>query len=554
MKRLLAATLPLAAIAVPVLAGLGLTIALAFGTGTAHFSARANALQQMLQIPSIKSSVLLSLWTAWGSTLVALSIALCLGYWITQSRLGQKLKRTLPALLSVPHAAFAVGFYFLISPSGWLARLFSPWLSGWSRPPDLATVQDPWGIALLLGLAIKETPFLLLTLLAALGQTNCRQSTWLGQSLGYSPWRCWLVLVVPQLYKQMRLPLIVVLSYGLSVVDMAKVLGPAIPGTLAVQSTLWLHDPDPSKWPLGAASALLLVLLSLTSVLAWLSLERLIKPLLKAYWLNGNRRAPISAAIGKWLIPPLWMSTIAASLSVIVLWSLTWRWRFPDALPQSFSLQFWGRHADQLLTPAWNTLSLGLASTAISLIAAVALLESVKRLRLPHLSLLYAPLLLPQLAFLFGVQLLLLKLQADGRWWSVVWVHALFVFPYIVLALHGPWQAYDQRYTYTALALGKSRWQVWWSIKRPILLKPLVYASALGFSVSVAQYLSTLFVGAGRFPTLTTEAIAMVSGGDRRTLAATAFVQMTMPMLAFALAFALPNILYKNRKHLRDEA
>lgn len=553
MHRLLAVTVPLATISLPVVAGLTLTLVLAFGLNPSSTLPTLNAWQQLLLAPSLWGSVTLSLWTAWASTALALTLALCLGYWVQYSRLGRGLRSVLPVMLSVPHAAFAVGFYFLLSPSGWIARLLSPWLTGWARPPDLATVQDPLGIALMLGLAIKETPFLLLTLLAAMGQTNHRQNLRVGRSLGYDRWRCWLVLTVPQLYRQMRLPLLVVLSYGLSVVDMAKVLGPSTPSTLAVQSTLWLHDPDPLQWPLGASSALVLVLLTIASGILWLGLERAITPWLRRYWLSGKRRAPLSEAVSQWLIPGLWFGTLSASLLLIALWSVTWRWQFPHALPSSFSLRFWLHNSEQILQPAWNTLSLGLTSTALSLIAAIALLESTRRLQLRHLILLYAPLLLPQLAFLFGVQLLLLHLHADGQWWSVVWIHAVFVFPYVVLTLYGPWQSYDQRFSQTALSLGKTPWQVWWHIKRPLVIKPLCYASALGFSVSVAQYLSTLFVGAGRFPTLTTEAIALATGGDRRVLAAVALVQMALPMLAFVIAFALPKIAYKNNPALRDD-
>ena len=49
----------------------------------------------------------------------------------------------LPFLLAVPHLASAIGTAFLLAPSGWLARLASPWLTGWERPPDLLTVNDP---------------------------------------------------------------------------------------------------------------------------------------------------------------------------------------------------------------------------------------------------------------------------------------------------------------------------------------------------------------------------------------------------------------------------
>ena len=41
-------------------------------------------------------------------------------------------------------------------------------------------------------------------------------------------------------------------------------------------------------------------------------------------------------------------------------------------------------------------------------------------------------------------------------------------------------------------------------------------AGAVGFAVSAGLYLPTLFAGGGRFVTLTTEAVTLASGGDRR--------------------------------------
>jgi len=46
----------------------------------------------------------------------------------------------------------------------------------------------------------------------------------------------------------------------------------------------------------------------------------------------------------------------------------------------------------------------------------------------------------------------------------------------------------------------------------------MAFAQALfgvGFAVSVAQYLSTLYVGAGRLRTVTTEAVTLASGAQR---------------------------------------
>ena len=67
----------------------------------------------------------------------------------------------------------------------------------------------------------------------------------------------------------------------------------------------------------------------------------------------------------------------------------------------------------------------------------------------------------------------------------------------------------------------------------------LAAAFAVGFAVSVAQFLPTLFVGGGRFATVTTEAVALSSGGQRSLLAAFALLQWLLPACLFALALWL---------------
>ena len=47
-------------------------------------------------------------------------------------------------------------------------------------------------------------------------------------------------------------------------------------------------------------------------------------------------------------------------------------------------------------------------------------------------------------------------------------------------------------------------------------------------------------VPAGRFVTLTTEAVTLAAGGDRRVIGVYAFLQSLLPILAFLAAIALP--------------
>jgi putative thiamine transport system permease protein len=87
-----------------------------------------------------------------------------------------------------------------------------------------------------------------------------------------------------------------------------------------------------------------------------------------------------------------------------------------------------------------------------------------------------------------------------------------------------------------------------------MLLRPILTAAAVGFAVSVGQYLPTLLIGGGRVTTLTTEAVALSSGGNRRIIGTYAMLQLSLPLLAFALALALPATLFRNRIGMRAGA
>ena len=165
-------------------------------------------------------------------------------------------------------------------------------------------------------------------------------------------------------------------------------------------------------------------------------------------------------------------------------------------------------------------------------------------------ALLYTPLLVPQIAFLFGTQVLLIVLDLDGTWLAVVWSHLVYVLPYVFLSLADPWRSWDERYARTAHCLGASPWRVFSAVKLPMLLRPLMVALAVGFAISVGQYLPTLFAGAGRFATLTTDAVSLAASGNRRVIGVYALLQMLMPFVAFALAAAVPAWLFRRRRGL----
>ena len=165
--------------------------------------------------------------------------------------------------------------------------------------------------------------------------------------------------------------------------------------------------------------------------------------------------------------------------------------------------------------------------------------------------LVYLPLIVPQASFVFGLQLFFLATGTDGSFAALVLVHFVFVLPYVFLSLSDPWRAFDRRYLQIAATLGASRNLAFRKIRLPMLLRPLLVASAVGFAVSIGQYLPTVLIGAGRWPTITTEAVALASGGDRRVIGTYALVQMLLPLAGFMMATLVPALVFLHRRDLR---
>ena len=239
----------------------------------------------------------------------------------------------------------------------------------------------------------------------------------------------------------------------------------------------------------------------------------------------------------------------------LALWSIAGPWRFPKRLPESLTFTTWMRSAENLAMPLRDTLALACVSSLAAIVLALGSLECTARhgARGPGrvLQALYVPLIVPQIAFLFGLQTLFSYARLDGAFLAVAIVHLVFVFPYVLLSLSEPWRAWDPRYGHAVRALGRTPDAVFWRVRVPMLFRAVLTATALGLAVSIALYLPTLLVGGGRWPTVTTEAVALASGGDPRLIGATGLVQAALPFLGFAGVALSSALLFGNRRRMR---
>jgi putative thiamine transport system permease protein len=540
----------------PVVTGVIGTVLPAFGylpaIGGDHFSLAPWRI--LFEQPGVLTSVRLSLQTGLLATLLSLAIAAGFCAMADDTPLYRRMAALVSPMLATPHVAVAIGLAFLIAPSGWLLRLVSPALTGWERPPaDLVTVRDPQGLAMVLGLLLKEVPYLVLMIAAALHQVPHRALRTVGATLGYRTAAAWFKLVFPLVYAQVRLPVYAVLAFSLSTVEVGLILAPSNPPPLAVLAARWFADYDLQRYFPAAAAAVLQGLLVLGALAVWRLGEVCVAVAGRAWCERGRRGgAIVSIAGAASALGALGLVLGIVALGGMAVWSLAQDWRFPELLPQSFTLSTWLRQGPRVADTVWATVSLALASAGIAVALTIACLESeTRRGRTPThraLWLLYLPLLVPQIAFLYGFQVLLVKFALDGRWLAVAWAHLVFVLPYAFLSLADPWRALDPRYARSAAALGASPGAVLWRVRLPMLLKPVLLAFAIGCAVSVGQYLSTLFAGAGRIATLTTEAVTLSSGADQRVLGVYAILQAAIPLLAYAAARLVPKLLFAQRR------
>ena len=463
-------------------------------------------------------SALLSLATGLATTAASLTIVLVFVAGFAGTRLFGRIQHLISPLLSVPHAAAAFGLAFLIAPSGMIARMLSPELTGWERPPDLLIVNDPMGLAMTTGLIVKEIPFLLLITLAALPQVDLARSRLLAASLGYGRIAGFVLGPWPPIYRQVRLAVFAVLAFSTSVVDVAVILGPTTPAPLAVRLTAWMNDPELSMRFLASAGALLQLGRHRCGA-ADLDRHRTSRRMAAGQF-RRRRQALPSRPLG-WQLPG-WapccfpLPPFAAGLPCLACGRSPGCGSFPTrCLPKSPDRHGCGRrHASSARSkPRCSRRCFRRPSLPFSRCCVWSAKDETGRTIAGRgaLALIYLPLIVPQVAFLFGLQLLFILGGAAGLP-SLVLAHLVFVLPYVFLSLSDPWRAYDRRYEAVAAGFGKSRLTTLLRVRLPMLLRAVLTAAAVGFAVSIGQYLPTLLIGAGRLTTITTEAVALAVG------------------------------------------
>ena len=548
----------------PLLLGSALALAPAF----TQTSLVANSTGQMGQLippafltlhstPGIATSAITSLVSGLLTPAISLAIVFLFLAATQGNRIGNAIAKLSAPVLAIPHAAAAFALALLLAPSGVASRVIAS-LLGWDLPPDYLFINDPNGLALILGLVLKEAPFLLLISLAALPSLGAPRRVALARTLGYKPTTAWLLTVAPVLYPLVRLPLFAVIVFASSAVDVALILGPSLPPTLSVRLLEWFVAPEIESRQLASAAALLQLVVSLSALGIWLLFERVVARAFAPLAARGASRLSARrvtydtalTALGNALLP-LSLAFILMGIGALMLTSVGTEWRYPALVPSVWSTQQWTSALSEWRAPLFNATMIALLSVTAALALSLFTLEAQARSSVSTARIatfLYLPLLVPQVVFISGIAVLAERALLPPSLTLVAAGHFLFVLPYVYLTLQGGYARFDTRWLMLAKTLGASNTVCFWRIRLPLLSTQLVTAVMLGLAISLSLYLPTQILGAGRIPTLTTEAIALVSSGNRSTIGTWALLQSALPTLCFMLALVLPRLIWSRRK------
>lgn len=256
---------------------------------------------------------------------------------------------------------------------------------------------------------------------------------------------------------------------------------------------------------------------------------------------------------------PFFIATILiflVPLLFLVMSSFAFSWRWPDLLPQSYSLRAWQALMSEpnMLPAMWMTMLIGGMVVLLNLLLAMPAAKALAYYEFKWKSmiegLLLLPILLPVLVIAMGIHLTMIRLGWANIWWGVVLVHLIPTLPYSLRILRSGYDRLGTHWTDQASSLGVSPWRVFWTITVPFLLPSIRSVIILTFVISLSQYVLTFLIGGGSVVTLSLIYYPFLSSVDTAVMASFSLVFAMMPIVFLIITEAIIRILIPGRKRM----
>jgi spermidine/putrescine transport system permease protein len=195
---------------------------------------------------------------------------------------------------------------------------------------------------------------------------------------------------------------------------------------------------------------------------------------------------------------------------------------------------------DLILASVRNSLIVGLVSTAIATVlgtlVALALGRHAFRGEGFTRSLLYLPVIIPEIVLgaalvtFFGVLAFHLSL------WTVVIAHVVFCLSYVAIVVRARLSGFDRSLEEAALDLGARPLQTFWRVTLPLITPGIVAGALLSFTISIDDYVITSFVAGVGATTLPLQIYSMLKVGVTPEVNAVSSLLLALTVVLIVIA------------------
>lgn len=195
-----------------------------------------------------------------------------------------------------------------------------------------------------------------------------------------------------------------------------------------------------------------------------------------------------------------------------------------------------------------NSILVAMASTALATVlgtaAALAVGKYVFRGRRLFQNLIYLPVTIPEIIFGLGLLSLFIAMGLPLGMTSIICAHTTFSISFVALIVLAKLNQFDPRIEEASLDLGATRWQTFFRVVLPIIAPGIVSGALFAFTLSLDDFVATLFTSGADSTTLPLKIYSLIKYGVTPEINAVS----TLLIAATVLAIAAANRIQKNAR------
>lgn len=234
--------------------------------------------------------------------------------------------------------------------------------------------------------------------------------------------------------------------------------------------------------------------------------------------------------------------TILAPIVILIIWTFTSQWSWPNLLPTAYSL----RAIKEVFAPYAKVFSTLFSSILLSL--SVAVLSAIVGTMTARALVFYnfsgkglidflsiSPNLVPSTVFAMGIHVIFIRMSLADTVLGVILVHLIYTLPYSINIMKDLTKSIGSQMELQAYVLGASSLKSFIYITLPLLTPGILASISMAYITSFSQYFITLLIGGGKVKTFSVLMVPLIAKGDRSLSSAYALVFVISTLLVFVI-------------------